>query len=305
MTPTKRVHSLSVSGPTHDEKRQKRSLGLHFRPLGERHGYRGHAKRPVSFSQRMKVKTKRTPLSLLVILTPRSVTQQRHSPPTGVSFGGCGRSYDKVSMMEDAKKIREGLMPFAPPGVNALVFLLPEVTLTPQPGANIYPQLGSQYAAFEHQMPATTLLTQLATYSEMIALRFYGTRRPNRHRHKDGVYPCHRISIGIIWQMSLTPGFEPMSSWSWEFNDWELKGTSRRDIDDKDQAPEETAISDLNDAIPALLETIQTDMTWSCSKTPKEASEKCLEEVVRMKALFEKMRCENFPGNWKKILGFP
>ncbi|KAF2814587.1 uncharacterized protein BDZ99DRAFT_515374 [Mytilinidion resinicola] len=36
------------------------------------------------------------------------------------------------------------------------------------------------------------------------------------------------------------------------------------------------------------------------------ASERCLkEEVVRMKALFEKMRCENFPGYWKKILGFP
>ncbi|KAF2816174.1 prolyl-tRNA synthetase [Mytilinidion resinicola] len=69
-------------------------------------------------------------------------------------------------------------------------------------------------------------------------------------------------------------GYSP----GWKFNDWELKGiplriefgpkdserhvvtTSRRDIDDKDQARGEVAISDLKDAIPALLETIQTDM---------------------------------------------
>jgi len=69
-------------------------------------------------------------------------------------------------------------------------------------------------------------------------------------------------------------GYSP----GWKFNDWELKGiplriefgpkdserhvvtTSRRDIDSKDEARGETAISDIKEAIPALLETIQSDM---------------------------------------------
>ena len=81
-------------------------------------------------------------------------------------------------------------------------------------------------------------------------------------------------SANVRVETDMREGYSP----GWKFNDWELKGiplriefgpkdsarhvvtTSRRDIDNKDEARGETPISELKDAIPALLDTIQADM---------------------------------------------
>ncbi|KAF1955691.1 prolyl-tRNA synthetase [Byssothecium circinans] len=81
-------------------------------------------------------------------------------------------------------------------------------------------------------------------------------------------------SVDIRVETDYREGYSP----GWKFNDWELKGiplriefgpkdaekgqvtTSRRDIDDKDQARGETKVDDLKEAIPKLLEQIQSDM---------------------------------------------
>lgn len=81
-------------------------------------------------------------------------------------------------------------------------------------------------------------------------------------------------SANVRVETDMREGYSP----GWKFNDWELKGiplriefgpkdsarhvvtTSRRDIDNKDEARGETPISELRDAIPALLDTIQADM---------------------------------------------
>ncbi|KAF2812234.1 uncharacterized protein BDZ99DRAFT_558079 [Mytilinidion resinicola] len=131
-------------------------------------------------------KDTRSNAPLRAMSSPQDFNAPLTSDPLPIGLGLTGNdqyndefgSYrDKVSMVEDAKKIREGLMPFAPPGVNALAFRLPEATPNPQPGASLYPsanvstfscvtaknlfrpgarlypQSGSQYAAFEHQVP--------------------------------------------------------------------------------------------------------------------------------------------------------
>ncbi|OCL14121.1 prolyl-tRNA synthetase [Glonium stellatum] len=81
-------------------------------------------------------------------------------------------------------------------------------------------------------------------------------------------------SANVRAETDMREGYSP----GWKFNDWELKGiplriefgpkdsarhvvtTSRRDIDNKDEARGEIPISELKDAIPALLNTIQADM---------------------------------------------
>ncbi|KAF2493376.1 hypothetical protein BU16DRAFT_78349 [Lophium mytilinum] len=84
-----------------------------------------------------------------------------------------GSYRDKVSMMEDAKKIREGLMPFNPPGFDALNYRLPEATPNPQPGINHYAPSGSQYSAFEHQVPRN--------YPVPTGGYMFGADRPQMH----------------------------------------------------------------------------------------------------------------------------
>ncbi|KAF2488369.1 hypothetical protein BU16DRAFT_568250 [Lophium mytilinum] len=76
-----------------------------------------------------------------------------NAPLASIDKDGFGSYRDKVSMMENAKKIREGLMPFNPPGFDVLNYQLPEAILNSQPGINHYAPSGSQYAAFEHQVP--------------------------------------------------------------------------------------------------------------------------------------------------------
>ena len=79
-------------------------------------------------------------------------------------------------------------------------------------------------------------------------------------------------------------GYSP----GWKFNDWELKGlplriefgpkdaekgvvtTSRRDIEDKNEARGEAKIDDLKTAIPELLKTIQKDMFDRADKAYRE-----------------------------------
>src|SRR3954470_23405623 len=78
---------------------------------------------------------------------------------------------------------------------------------------------------------------------------------------------------GVRVETDLREGYSP----GWKFNDWELKGTpvrlefgpgeskghfvtaSRRDLP-KEESKSQIAISELNTAIPALLETIQKDL---------------------------------------------
>jgi prolyl-tRNA synthetase len=87
-------------------------------------------------------------------------------------------------------------------------------------------------------------------------------------------------SVGLRVEVDLREGYSP----GWKFNDWELKGvplrieygpkdaekgqvtTSRRDIDDKNAARGECKVEDLKEAIPKLLETIQTDMFKKADK---------------------------------------
>ncbi|KAF2645403.1 prolyl-tRNA synthetase 2 [Massarina eburnea CBS 473.64] len=91
-------------------------------------------------------------------------------------------------------------------------------------------------------------------------------------------------SVGVRVETDSREGYSP----GWKFNDWELKGiplriefgpkdaekgqvtTSRRDIDDKDQARGETKVDDLKEAIPKLLEQIQTDMFNKAKKAYDE-----------------------------------
>ncbi|KAF2473784.1 prolyl-tRNA synthetase [Lindgomyces ingoldianus] len=92
------------------------------------------------------------------------------------------------------------------------------------------------------------------------------------------------ISVGVRVETDYREGYSP----GWKFNDWELKGiplriefgpkdaekgvvtTSRRDIDNKDQARGETMVDNLKEAIPKLLETIQTDMFNKAEKAYRE-----------------------------------
>jgi prolyl-tRNA synthetase len=92
------------------------------------------------------------------------------------------------------------------------------------------------------------------------------------------------ISIGVRVETDYREGYTS----GWKFNDWELKGiplriefgpkdaekgiltTSRRDIENKDEARGECKIEDLKDAIPKLLEKIQTDMFNKADKTYRE-----------------------------------
>jgi prolyl-tRNA synthetase len=81
-------------------------------------------------------------------------------------------------------------------------------------------------------------------------------------------------AAGVRAQWDDRDGYSP----GYKFNDWEMKGvplrlefgpgesrghyvtTSRRDIADKDAAKSRIPISELNTAVPALLETIQKDL---------------------------------------------
>ncbi|KAF2121485.1 hypothetical protein BDV96DRAFT_483975 [Lophiotrema nucula] len=81
-------------------------------------------------------------------------------------------------------------------------------------------------------------------------------------------------SVGVRVETDYREGYSP----GWKFNDWELKGvplriefgpkdaekgvvtTSRRDIDDKNDARGESKVSDVKEEIPKLLEKIQSDM---------------------------------------------
>ncbi|KAF2020049.1 prolyl-tRNA synthetase [Aaosphaeria arxii CBS 175.79] len=81
-------------------------------------------------------------------------------------------------------------------------------------------------------------------------------------------------SVGVRAETDYREGYSP----GWKFNDWELKGiplriefgpkdaekgqvtTSRRDVANKDEARGEIKVDDLKDAVPKLLEQIQTDM---------------------------------------------
>jgi len=91
-------------------------------------------------------------------------------------------------------------------------------------------------------------------------------------------------SVGVRVETDYREGYSP----GWKFNDWELKGiplriefgpkdaekgvvtTSRRDIDNKDEARSEVQVSDVKEAIPKLLETIQTDMFNRAEKAYRE-----------------------------------
>ncbi|ORY02039.1 hypothetical protein BCR34DRAFT_493412 [Clohesyomyces aquaticus] len=92
------------------------------------------------------------------------------------------------------------------------------------------------------------------------------------------------IAAGVRVETDYREGYSP----GWKFNDWELKGiplriefgpkdaekgvvtTSRRDIDSKDQARGETKVSELKEAIPKLLEQIQSDMFAKAEKEYRE-----------------------------------
>ncbi|KAF2796709.1 prolyl-tRNA synthetase [Melanomma pulvis-pyrius CBS 109.77] len=92
------------------------------------------------------------------------------------------------------------------------------------------------------------------------------------------------LSAGVRVETDYREGYSP----GWKFNDWELKGiplriefgpkdaekgvvtTSRRDIDNKDEARGESKIEDLKEAIPKLLEQIQSDMFKRADKTYRE-----------------------------------
>ena len=81
-------------------------------------------------------------------------------------------------------------------------------------------------------------------------------------------------AAGVRAQWDDREGYSP----GYKFNDWEMKGTplrlefgpgeskghfvttSRRDIEDKDAAKSKIPISELNNAVPALLEEIQRDL---------------------------------------------
>ncbi|KAF2734934.1 prolyl-tRNA synthetase [Polyplosphaeria fusca] len=89
---------------------------------------------------------------------------------------------------------------------------------------------------------------------------------------------------GVRVEIDDREGYSP----GWKFNDWEMKGiplriefgpkdaekgivtTSRRDIDSKDEARGETKVSDVKEAIPKLLETIQADMFNKADKAYRE-----------------------------------
>jgi prolyl-tRNA synthetase len=89
---------------------------------------------------------------------------------------------------------------------------------------------------------------------------------------------------GVRVETDYREGYSP----GWKFNDWEMKGiplriefgpkdaekgvvtTSRRDIDNKDEARGEIKVSDAKDAIPKLLETIQKDMFNKADKAYRE-----------------------------------
>ncbi|PVI03171.1 prolyl-tRNA synthetase [Periconia macrospinosa] len=91
-------------------------------------------------------------------------------------------------------------------------------------------------------------------------------------------------SVGVRVETDYREGYSP----GWKFNDWELKGiplriefgpkdaekgqvtTSRRDIDNKDEARGETKVDDLKEAIPKLLEQIQSDMFSRAKKAYDE-----------------------------------
>ena len=91
-------------------------------------------------------------------------------------------------------------------------------------------------------------------------------------------------SVGVRVETDYREGYSP----GWKFNDWELKGiplriefgpkdaekgvvtTSRRDIDNKDEARGETKVEDLKEAIPKLLEKIQSDMFDKADKAYRE-----------------------------------
>jgi prolyl-tRNA synthetase len=91
-------------------------------------------------------------------------------------------------------------------------------------------------------------------------------------------------SVGVRVETDYREGYSP----GFKFNDWELKGiplriefgpkdaekgvvtTSRRDIDNKDQARGEVKVDDLQEAIPKLLETIQADMFNKADKEYRE-----------------------------------
>lgn len=80
--------------------------------------------------------------------------------------------------------------------------------------------------------------------------------------------------VGVRVETDYREGYSP----GWKFNDWEMKGiplriefgpkdaekgqvtTSRRDIDNKDQARGEIKVDELKDTIPKLLNQIQADM---------------------------------------------
>ncbi|KAF2188357.1 prolyl-tRNA synthetase [Zopfia rhizophila CBS 207.26] len=91
-------------------------------------------------------------------------------------------------------------------------------------------------------------------------------------------------SVGVRVETDYREGYSP----GWKFNDWELKGiplriefgpkdaekgvvtTSRRDIDNKDEARGEAKVDEVKEAIPKLLEQIQSDMFNRADKAYRE-----------------------------------
>jgi prolyl-tRNA synthetase len=91
-------------------------------------------------------------------------------------------------------------------------------------------------------------------------------------------------SVNVRVETDFREGYSP----GWKFNDWELKGiplriefgpkdaekgvvtTSRRDIENKDEARSEIKIDDLKAEIPKLLDTIQKDMFDRADKKYRE-----------------------------------
>ncbi|KAF2750333.1 prolyl-tRNA synthetase [Sporormia fimetaria CBS 119925] len=91
-------------------------------------------------------------------------------------------------------------------------------------------------------------------------------------------------SVGVRVEVDLREGYSP----GWKFNDWEMKGvplriefgpkdaekgqvtTSRRDIEDKNEARGEIKVDDLKTAVPELLEKIQSDMFNKADKAYRD-----------------------------------
>ena len=117
------------------------------------------------------------------------------------------------------------------------------------------------------------MATQLKRYIPLIQYRTTPEAKESLYG-KVKAFADDLASVGVRVETDYREGYSP----GWKFNDWELKGiplriefgpkdaekgvvtTSRRDIDNKDEARGEIKIEDLKERIPQLLEQIQSDM---------------------------------------------